>query len=160
MSFGTGHHQTTWMMAKMLLELNNMPEDILDMGAGTGVLAILAEALGGKSILAIDIEERATENCLENTQRNNCVEITALQGDIDLIQDKNFGLILANINKNVLMQHLPLYSKTLRKDGTLFISGFFDSDQDDLVNYAASFHLKYVQHIHKENWACVQFIKL
>lgn len=159
MSFGTGHHQTTWMMAKMLLEMSSMPVSILDMGSGTGVLAILVEKLDGKEILAIDVEDWAYENCIENAKRNHCKEITALLGDVDLIDGKSFELILANINKNVLKEQLPSYSKTLKKNGTLLLSGFFESDVDELVAFASNHGFSYNKHITRDNWACIKLIK-
>ncbi len=159
MSFGTGHHQTTWMMAKSLLDKGEMPDDILDMGSGTGVLAILAEKLGGKNILAIDIEDWAYENALDNIERNLCTEITAKLGDVDLIQGQRFNLILANINKNILKAHMESYSNAMNIGATLFLSGFFTSDVDELVSHAEQFNLRYVNHIFKENWACVELIK-
>lgn len=159
MSFGTGHHQTTWMMSKALFELENIPEKVLDMGAGTGVLAIIAEKLGAKEVLAIDIEDWSAVNAKENADRNNCSTITSLCGDIDLIEGKNFGLILANINKNILTAQIPHYSKSLDRDGTLLLSGFFDSDVDDLVQLAEKYDFEKVAVLLKENWAAVKLIK-
>jgi ribosomal protein L11 methyltransferase len=101
MSFGTGHHQTTWMMSKALFELDELPKKVLDMGTGTGVLAIIAEKLGAEDLLAVDIEDWSVENTEENAVRNACRKIRTLCGDIDKIEEGDFGLILANINKNV-----------------------------------------------------------
>jgi len=160
MSFGTGHHQTTWMMSKSLFELDKMPEKVLDMGAGTGVLAIIAEKLGAKEVLAIDIEDWSAVNTTENAERNQCTVITSLCGDVALIKGKQFGLILANINKNVLTMHLPHYSSALEVRGHLLLSGFFDSDVDDLVNLAQPLGLEKVAVLLKDNWASIKFIKL
>ena len=159
MSFGTGHHQTTWMMAKTLLDMKSMPSDILDMGSGTGVLAILAEKLGGKKILAIDIEDWAYDNAKDNIERNNCCEIEVLLGDVDLILAHRFNLIIANINKNVLKAHMESYSNTLLTNGILLLSGFFTSDIPELTNVAKQFNLEYHSHLSKDNWACVKLIK-
>lgn len=159
MSFGTGHHQTTWMMSKLLLDMESLPNDILDMGTGTGILAFLAEKLGAKKILGIDIEPWSVESCIENQGYNNSVETTFLCGDIDLIEGKNFEMIIANINKNILKAQIPFYSKTLNKGGKLLLSGFFESDVDDLVAFANEYQLQYDFHITKENWAAIQLSK-
>jgi ribosomal protein L11 methyltransferase len=159
MSFGTGHHQTTWMMSKALMDRSHIPNNILDMGSGTGVLAILAEKLGGKNILAIDIEDWAYENALDNIERNACSQIEAKLGDVDLIEGYHFNLILANINKNVLKEQLPAYSQTLNLGGDLYLSGFFTSDVDDLVKLATNVNLNYVSHLTKDNWACIHLKK-
>jgi len=159
MSFGTGHHETTWLMSKSLFDLEKVPDNVLDMGTGTGVLAIIAEKLGAKSVLAIDIEPWSVENTIENVSRNHCNKIEPICGDIDLVEGKEFGLILANINKNVLKSHLEFYSKTLIKDGVLFLSGFFDSDVEELVNYSSQYNLREEKVIYKDSWACIKLIK-
>jgi ribosomal protein L11 methyltransferase len=159
MSFGTGHHQTTYMMAKAILNLNDIPEKILDMGSGTGVLAILCEKLGANNLLAIDIEEWAVENAIENCERNQCSHIEVLLGDIDLIENKKFDMILANINKNVLKFQLPSYSKSLEKGGVLLLSGFFESDNDEIIKEATNQNFKLIQSYEKESWAALKFEK-
>ena len=151
MSFGTGHHQTTWLMANALFELESMPSNILDMGSGTGVLAIIAEKLGAKEILAIDIEDWSVENAIENAERNQCK-------NIDVINQK-FGLIIANINKNVLTSHMEQYALSLEKEGILLLSGFFESDVADLVNFASQFGLEKIEVYSKETWAGIKLIK-
>ena len=159
MSFGTGHHQTTWLMASSLFELETIPEHVLDMGTGTGVLAIIAEKLGAKKIFAIDIEDWSVENAIENAARNNCLNIDTKCGDVDLIKELKFGLIIANINKNVLTSHMESYANALEKNGTLLLSGFFESDVEDLVNYASQFGLEKVDVFSKETWAGIKLIK-
>lgn len=159
MSFGTGHHQTTWLMSKALFELGQIPNQVLDMGTGTGVLAIVAEKLGAKQILAIDIEDWSVVNAKENAERNNCKAIETRCGDVDLIQEKQFGLIIANINKNVLKAHIESYSKVLEKNGILLLSGFFDSDVEELVTFAAKYGLIVSKIFSKETWAGVQLVK-
>jgi ribosomal protein L11 methyltransferase len=156
MSFGTGHHQTTWMMSKALFELKRMPEKVLDMGTGTGVLAIIAEKLGAREILAVDIEDWSVENTVENAKRNSCEKITALCGDIDSVSIGDFELILANINKNVLKTHLPVYSKILIKGGTLFLSGFFLSDVEEMLEHATSLGFQKIRILNKDNWAALE----
>lgn len=159
MSFGTGHHQTTWMMSKALLDLPTVPKNILDMGTGTGVLAILAEKLGAENILAIDIEDWSVENTKENAARNDANGITALHGDVDLIEGKTFDLILANINKNILKSHLHQYSSSLLSGGMLMLSGFFETDVHELVEAAKNENLTLQKVLNKETWAALILIK-
>jgi ribosomal protein L11 methyltransferase len=160
MSFGTGHHQTTWMMSKVLLDLPMKPNRILDMGTGTGVLAIIAEKLGARDIVAVDIEDWSVENTRENAQRNNCVHIEAVCGDIDVLEEQHFDLILANINKNVLKRHMSSYAKMLDADGVLVMSGFFETDIDELVLVASQNGLIPDGQILKESWAALTFKKM
>ncbi len=157
MSFGTGHHQTTWMMSKALFEYGPLPEKTLDMGTGTGILAILAEKLGSTDILAIDIEEWSAQNTRENALRNQCKNIITLHGDVDLIHDKKFGLILANINKNVLKSQMEAYALSLENSGRLIISGFFETDMNELIEFAARFDFHLEKSWNKESWAAIQF---
>jgi ribosomal protein L11 methyltransferase len=159
MSFGTGHHQTTWMMSKILIEMGEMPNDILDMGTGTGVLAILAEKLGAKSILAIDIEPWSVENTIENANRNQCTHIVSLCGDVGLIEGKKFDLILANINKNILKSHMESYANAMNKDAKIALSGFFESDVDELLEVANRYGLIFDSKITKETWAAIILTK-
>ena len=159
MSFGTGHHQTTWLMANALFELESMPSNILDMGSGTGVLAIIAEKLGAKEILAIDIEDWSVENAIENAERNQCKNIDVKCGNVDLLINQKFGLIIANINKNVLTSHMEQYALSLEKEGILLLSGFFESDVAELVNFACQFGLEKIEVYSKETWAGIKLIK-
>lgn len=160
MSFGTGHHQTTYLMSKALFELDNVPDRVLDMGTGTGVLAIVAEKLGAKEVLAVDIEDWSVENTLENAARNKCHSIQAVCGDIDaVLSEQPFGLILANINKNVLKAHLPNYAQLLPTGGVLLLSGFFDTDVSELLLKAEECALEKMRIFNKDNWAAIQLIK-
>lgn len=160
MSFGTGHHQTTWMMSKALFELTTIPAEVLDMGTGTGVLAFVAERLGAKHVVAVDIEDWSVENTLENAERNDCKTIEAICGDVDVLKGRTFGLILANINKNILKAHMSSYAEMLEKNGTLLLSGFFDTDVDELVTFAEQFGLKKRRVLNKDNWAAIELNKL
>lgn len=159
MSFGTGHHQTTWMMTKALFELDEMPSVVLDMGAGTGVLAVYAEKLGAKEVVAIDIEAWSAENARENVERNECSNVECLCGDIDLVEGRNFGLIIANINKNILKQHMEVYSNALETKGMLLLSGFFVTDVEEMTRYCEAYKLKQTKVFTKDEWACIQLIK-
>ena len=157
MSFGTGHHQTTRLMCSFLLEENVKGNRVLDMGTGTGILAILAEQLGADSILAVDIEDWSVENTLENAERNACAKIEGKCGDIDCILENEFDVILANINRNILMRHLPSYSDKLKQNGTLFLSGFFNSDAEDLKQAAQELGLTFTEQKSEENWCALKF---
>ena len=159
MSFGTGHHQTTWMMTKALFELDKMPEEVLDMGTGTGVLAIFAEKLGAQEILAIDIEDWSAENARENAELNGCSKIEVLCGDVDLIPAKQFGLIIANINKNILKAHMQVYANSLKAGGVLLLSGFFDSDVEEMTAFCAPLGLKLERKFKRDEWAALQLTK-
>ena len=159
MSFGTGHHQTTWMMTKALFELDGMSNNVLDMGTGTGVLAIVAEKLGAKKILAIDIEDWSAANAAENADRNGCKNIECVRGDIDRVGDEKFGLIIANINKNILKVQLPTYAKAINQNGTLLLSGFFGADVDEMVEEAHQYGFEKTKVFSKDEWAAVQLQK-
>lgn len=159
MSFGTGHHQTTFLMSQAILDLPQIPANVLDMGTGTGVLAFLAEKQGAEHIVAIDIEPWSVENTIENAARNNCTKVTALTGDQEVIPDEKYGLILANINKNVLKSHLGTYSKHLESNGLLYLSGFFETDTKELIACAEEVGLTWTATTTKETWAVLKFIK-
>jgi ribosomal protein L11 methyltransferase len=157
MSFGTGHHQTTWLMSKRLFELNLENQRVLDMGTGTGILAILAEKLAASEILAVDIDEWSYRNALENIELNGCHKIQVVLGDHLILKDKKFDLIIANINKNVLISHFETYSEILEKNGILLLSGFFKTDQEDLQQKAAEFGFIFESVETKDEWALLQF---
>ena len=159
MSFGTGHHQTTHLICQTMFELDFKGKTVLDMGAGTGVLAILAEKLGAQEIVAIEIEAWSAENILENVALNGSSKITAIHGGAEAIGAQTFDIILANINKNVLLSQLALYAGALVPDGLLLLSGFFTTDAPDLIAAATALGLKHQQTLDRENWAVLQFIK-
>jgi ribosomal protein L11 methyltransferase len=157
MSFGTGHHQTTRLMCSFLLEEEVHGKKVLDMGTGTGILAILAEQLGASSILAVDIEDWSVENTIENAERNACIKIEGRCGDMDCISENEFDIILANINRNILLRHLPSYAEKLTSNGVLFLSGFFVSDSEDLKQAAADNGLTFHEQKSEENWCALKF---
>ena len=156
MSFGTGHHPTTHMMMLGLLEEDVYNKSVLDMGCGTGVLAILAEMKGAKSILAIDYDEWCFENTSENISRNECEHITPKHGSAEQITG-HFDLILANINRNILIEQIPVYSQYLNTKGVLYLSGFYEEDLEKLNQVAAKNNLNYVKHQLKNKWVCAKY---
>ena len=158
MSFGTGHHQTTFLMCEQISLLSLEGKNVLDMGSGTGVLAILAEKCGANEIHAIDIESWSVENCEENTKRNNCNKIISRLGDIVDIQSHRYDVIIANINKNVLLSHLPSYSKCMNTKGILLLSGFFETDTEDLILAALAENLVLKSKKIKDGWAMLFFL--
>ncbi|MFA9212034.1 MAG: 50S ribosomal protein L11 methyltransferase [Moraxellaceae bacterium] len=159
MSFGTGHHQTTFLMSQFLMDLEPVPQHILDMGTGTGVLAILAEKRGCSDIVAVDIESWSVENTKENAVRNQCSHIKALEGDVDCLTGMKFDMILANINKNILKAHLPAYAELLEENGLLYLSGFFFSDVTELTAEAAKSNFTVLEVREKETWAAIKLQK-
>jgi ribosomal protein L11 methyltransferase len=159
MSFGTGHHQTTYLMCKKMFDLDLKNKVVLDMGSGTGVLAILAEKLEAKDIEAFDIEPWSVENCDENAIKNECSKITSLLGDIEMVQGE-YDVVLANINKNVLKRQIPFYSKLIRSNGKLLLSGFFVSDGDEIKYCAIENGFEFVNSDNREGWSMLHFTKL
>jgi ribosomal protein L11 methyltransferase len=160
MSFGTGHHATTSLMCKAMESIDFRQAKVLDMGTGTGVLAIFAEMLGAQKVLGVDVETWAVENAWENVLRNNCRNIDVLLGDIDVVTEGGYQVILANINKNVLTRHLSHYQSLLSDDGVLLLSGFFTFDNDEIVLKAESCGFQLQKTYEKENWSCLQFLKV
>lgn len=152
MSFGTGHHETTFLMIQELLEMDLTNKNILDMGCGTGVLAILAEQKKAKKILAVDIDDWAYENTLDNIIKNNCSKIEVLKGGAECIKNKKFDVIIANINRNILLQDLTNYTNSLNNNGHILLSGFFSSDEDLLIEEATKNGLKLSNKKSKNDW--------
>ena len=160
MSFGTGHHDTTWLMCKNMLSHDFKNKKIFDMGSGTGVLAILASKLGAENIVANDIDDWSVENAIENCAVNNCAQIKILKGDADLLDiQSRYDIVLANINKNVLKDYLPRLSASLKQGGFLFISGFFKTDCEELINLASEHYFELYKQELKNDWAVLIFNK-
>lgn len=158
MSFGTGHHETTFMMVQAMEELQLKGLDVLDMGSGTGVLAILAKKMEADNVEAIDIEDWAVENCIENAERNG-VELNIKLGGKEQIPNKQFDVILANINRNILIDQMGIYSDSLKFGGTLFLSGFLTDDEKTISDCAIKHNFTPLKKLKKENWLCLGFTK-
>lgn len=159
MSFGTAHHETTALMIEYLFRLDIKGKTILDMGCGTGVLAILAKKMGAAEITAIDNDHRAVENTIENARKNNIIGINVYLADASGINTETYDLILANINRNVLMKDMPLYTAGLKRKGELVVSGFFKPDVPLVTNTASTSGLRRVDGFVKGEWAAVRFSK-
>ena len=142
MSFGTGHHATTHLIISEMLQMEWEGLDVLDMGSGTAVLAILAEKMGARDIDAIDIDEWAFENAEENAKRNDCSKIRCLLGGAELLGDKKYDIILANINRNILLRDMNLYRAVLKDGGKILFSGFYEQDVVELEKVATPLGLK------------------
>lgn len=157
MSFGTGHHETTHMMLSHILENEFTGKSVLDMGSGTGVLAILAAYRGASSIDAIDIDRWCYENALENVQRNNCEHIQVIEGDASVIV-KNYDVIIANINRNILLEDMEVYVAHLNPGGSLFLSGFYQEDIPVIQEKCESLGLDLKGVKEKNNWVSLKFV--
>lgn len=161
MAFGTGHHATTYQIIQYLLERDYTEQYILDMGCGTGVLAILASMRGAKSGLAIDIDDWAYRNTVENFVQNKIENIEAYMGGVELLEGKTveFDTIIANINKNIILAQLEAYARVIKDQGELITSGFYQSDIEDVKQKAEEVGFVYQSHKERENWVAVSFIK-
>lgn len=157
MSFGTAHHETTSMILEYILENDVKEESVLDMGCGTGVLAILAAMKGAKELVAIDNDEWAYRNSLENVQRNNFPEIEVIHGDASDIAGKSFNTIFANINRNILLADMEAYVKTIKPKGRIFFSGFYMEDLPIIQKKAESLKLNYQDYKQKGKWIAAYF---
>jgi ribosomal protein L11 methyltransferase len=158
MSFGTGHHETTTLMIENQLTLNHQGKRVLDMGCGTGILAIMAGELGATEIVAVEIEDWTVENARENAGINNYSQIDVRLGGVETIAgDKPYDIILANINRNVLLEDMPAYVEVLKKEGTLLLSGFYTEDLPAIQEKASEQKLTYISHRVKNNWVSAIF---
>lgn len=157
MSFGTGHHATTHMMIKHILENEWEGKDVLDMGCGTGVLAILTALKGAAHIDAIDIDNWCYLNTLENIERNNCEHINVEEGGAELLEGRSYDVILANINRNILLRDLPVYVEALKPEADLYLSGFYQEDLPIIEKACKKLGLKYIDHFERNNWVAVKF---
>ncbi len=159
MSFGTGHHETTSSMIRLMKTLDFNNKTVLDMGCGTSVLAILAVLMGAGETVAIDNDEWAYRNSLENTERNKAGHIRVILGDaatLDSFEEGHFDLILANINRNILLGDIPAYARVLRPGGRLLFSGFYTEDRPMILEKCAQFSLDEVRYISLNNWVALE----
>lgn len=159
MSFGTGHHDTTQLMIRQLMKLDVKNKEVLDMGCGTGVLAIVASMMGANPITAIDIDDWSYENTVENLLKNNINNVLVHKGGAQILEGRCFHTILANINKNVLLADMFLYTKTLANQGNILFSGFFETDIPELKAKAIELGLKFEDMAVSNQWALLWFSK-
>jgi len=160
MSFGTGHHATTSLMMEEMLKMNLAGKTVLDMGCGSAILAILASMQGAKNILAIDTDDWAFQNAIENCERNHSQHIIVQKGDVRLIGGKAFDVILANINRNVLLDDMNEYVNALRNNGHLLISGFIESDKEAMIRAGEKNGLLTNNSQEKNQWVMIHFQKV
>ncbi len=157
MSFGTGHHATTFLMANELFRLDLKEKSVLDIGSGTGVLSILSEKLGAKNCIGIDIDDWADKNAKENAILNTCKKTEFELGDVTKIEDRKFDVVLANINRNIILADLEKYCTALNAEGDILLSGFYKEDEHLIIEKAAELSLKLVASKEKENWLLLHF---
>lgn len=159
MAFGTGHHETTSSILGELLEADLKGKSVLDMGCGTSILAILASMRGAEKVTAIDIDDWCVNNSRDNIALNGISNITVELGDASLLNGREpFDVVIANINRNILLQDMPAYAACMKKGSELYISGFYTEDIPVLREKAKSLGMEYVHHREKHNWAAVKFI--
>ena len=162
MAFGTGHHQTTYMMCRALLQNEEAVKDkvVMDMGCGTAVLAILAAKMKASKVYGIDIDAVAAISAYDNARLNRVGKVIETYcGDASLLQRNTYDVLLANINRNILLQDIPTYAQCLHKDGLLFVSGFYMEDMPMIIGMAQNSGLEYVSHDSIDNWCCIKFQK-
>lgn len=159
MSFGTAHHETTSQIIELMLQSDFSGLNLLDMGSGTGVLAIMAKKLGSATTVAIDNDEWAYRNALDNIRLNDENDIVVELGDANSLNDRQFDIILANINRNILLRDMKEYVKCLVDGGKIFFSGFYEEDLVLIAKEAERLGLKYSNHVTKNNWTAAVFVK-
>ncbi len=159
MSFGTAHHATTAQMIQLLLSKDVEVMQVLDMGSGTAVLAILASMKGAAHVDAIDIDEWAYRNAVENIERNNISNVRAELGDASLLKGRKYDFILANINRNILLNDLHAYAAALKEGGELFMSGFYEKDIPVLQKEAAKWGIEFIDHRVSNEWVASRWKK-
>jgi ribosomal protein L11 methyltransferase len=159
MSFGTAHHETTSLMLELLMQEDVEGKRVLDMGCGTGVIAILAQKMKAAQVVAIDNDDWAYSNALDNMEKNDALEVAVLQGDAEAIPLPAYDIIIANINRNVLLRDIPLYAGYLKQPGILLMSGFYEEDLDQIKAASALAGLQYFHHKLDNKWVGAKFEK-
>mgnify|MGYP005611416277 FL=1 len=159
MAFGTGHHQTTYLMLQEILKQDLEGAKVLDIGCGTAVLAILASKMGAKGVIAIDFDEWAYENAKENVVLNNTHNVDVRLGEVDLVKSEKFDFIFANINRSILLQDIEHYAKTMNDGATLIMSGFYLFDVPDIKLECEKNNLTYKKTEQKDDWCAVLCVK-
>lgn len=157
MSFGTGHHETTYMMLQHLLKMNLNGKSVLDMGCGTGILAIMAAHRGATDIQAIDIDPWCCENASENIALNNFEFIKVKEGEASIIENQSFDLIIANINRNILLNDIPLYVKSMKPNAEIILSGFYTEDLLVINEKCKENGLQFVENLERNNWVSAKY---
>lgn len=161
MAFGTGHHATTSQIIAQLLEMDLIGKAVVDMGTGTGILAILAAMRGAAPVVAIEIDPAAEVNARENMMLNHQAQIDLRLGDATMLEGCRADVFIANINRNIILNDLEAYAATLNRDAIMILSGFYESDIPMLQARAAAFGLEYVRHTTQgDNWACLVLRKM
>lgn len=158
MSFGTGHHSTTRLMCQAMLESEVKGLKICDMGCGTGILGILAMKMGASEVTAIDIEFWAYENSIENASRNG-VEMEVIEGGAEKLEGKRFDAMLANINRNILINDFDKYAQSLTADGWILLSGFLETDVDAIIKKGREQGFEHVKTYLEDHWRCIKMMK-
>ena len=159
MSFGTGHHETTYMMSETMLNINFNNKTVFDFGSGTGILSILAAKLGAKNVCALDHEEWAYYNCVENAMLNNVLCIETVFGDEEKFPTTSFDIILANINRNIISKNMTALAALMHAESKLLISGFLTNDEKDLLALATKNNLTLLGDKEKNGWVCLSLVK-
>ena len=158
MSFGTGHHETTHMMLQFILKNDMRGKSVLDMGCGTGVLAILAAMKGASPVHAVDVDHWSYLNALENTRLNDHPEIIVTEGDVSSLGEDKYDIILANINRNTLLKDIPAYVSCLKTGGILILSGFYKQDLPVISEKCAASGLSFQENLQNNDWVSAKYV--